>query len=346
VTDLDQRIASVLRERAEGEIDTRRLLSRSRAGGRRRQLRRRAVTGGALALVGVFGIVAVTGPELPGLPPWTTATPAAVAPVPPRADGVPGAAQRPDLVGTDPQVLHLGVDPTKGRYLDWGVTGEVESVRFDAGGGRAVDVSVARSAAVLGGADIDGTPVEVPPEATFDGSVQRVTARDGSNWYITWWRPATGLYARASMRGEEPFALTRAIAALRWNEAHRCGGPLRLTTLPAGARTDGCSADVSSFPGAMHVVMNLYRGTSDTMSIRLEYNAGITGMRSDGNRTVGGRPAYLYPQGRELELLGIPRAHLIATYGYPETGFTEGDATTLLAGAQVAKDPGDPETWD
>lgn len=266
--------------------------------------------------------------------------------MPPRAAGVPGAAQRPDLVGADPQVLHFGVDPAKGRYLGWEVSGQIESVRFDAGGGRAVTVEVARSTAAFDERGIEGWPVDVVQDTTFDGSIQRVAPSSGSPGYVTWWRPANGLYARASMTGEDPFALTRAITALRWDEARRCGGPLRLTALPVGSRVDRCSVDVSSFPGTVNVVVNLYRGTSGMMFVRLQYNAGIVGKRTDSNRTVGGRPAYLYPQGDELELLGLPKAHLVASFGRPMEGFTEADATTVLAGAQVAKDPGDPETWE
>ncbi|MFU8852009.1 hypothetical protein ACNAW0_13635 [Micromonospora sp. SL1-18] len=348
MTDLDQRIASVLRERAEGEIDTHRLLNRSRARGRRRRLRRRAVTGGALALVGVLAVVGVTGTGitgLPGRPPWTAATPDVAAPVPPRADGVPGAAQRPDLVGTDPQVLHLGVDPAKVRYLGWEVDGrQVESVRFDAGGGRAVTVEVARSAAAFDEVGIEGWSVDALPEATFDGTIQRVALNDGSPGYVTWWRPATGLYARASMRATDPFALTGAVEAVRWDEARRCGGPVRFTHLPEGATVSRCAVDVATFPGAMIVSFTIAGPRAAAMYVELRYGAQIAGGRTDGNLTINGRPAYRY--GDNLELLGISKAHLIVNFGWPGKGFTEADAATVLVGARVAKDVSRPETWD
>ncbi|MFJ8581247.1 hypothetical protein [Micromonospora sp. NPDC093277] len=350
MTDLDQRISSVLRERAEGEIDTHRLLNRSRARGRRRQLRRRAVTGGALALVGVLGVVGVTGTGitgLPGRPPWTAATPAVAAPVPPRADGAPGAAQRPDLVGTDPQVLHLGVDPAKGRYLGWEVNGlQIESVRFDPGGGRAVTVEVARSAAAFDDVGIEGWSVDALPEATFDGTIQRVALNDGSPGYVTWWRPATGLYARASMRATDPFALSGAIEAVRWDEARRCGGPLRLTALPAGARVRSCSVDVASYPRLITVQFVIRRGSDQSMTVRYRYATETAGNRTEGNRTIDGRPAYLSPLGESLELLGLPPKTTVAAEFWPEsTGLTEADAAVVLAGARVAESATDPETW-
>ncbi|PWU44791.1 hypothetical protein DLJ46_24210 [Micromonospora globispora] len=352
MTDLDQRIASVLRERAEGEIDSHRLLHRSRALGHRRQLRRRAAAGTALALVGVLGFVGVAGTDLGGLSgrlPWTAASPTVVAaPVPPRADGVPGAAQRPELVGTDPTVLHLAVDPAAARYLGWGVNVMgVESVRLDTRDGRAVTVELARSPELFQGLRVEGLDVNVREAArpVFDGSVRSVPGDLTTGGLMTWWQPAPGLYARAAVLGQDRAVLARAVAAVRFDQARRCAAPVRLTSLPEGVRLGGCSVDVTSFPATVNVDLMLYRGSTGTMSVRYRYANQIAGLRSDSNRTVGGRPAYRYPQEDTLELLGIPKTHLTAEFGWPGKGFTEADATTVLAGATVAKDPGRVETW-
>ncbi|WP_406041461.1 hypothetical protein OG799_34445 [Micromonospora sp. NBC_00898] len=349
MTDLDQRIASVLRERAEGEIDTHRLLHRSRTQGRRRQLRRRVGAGTALALVGVLGFVGVSGTDLSGLPgrlPWTAATPTVALPVPPRADGVPGAATDPARVGTDPTVLHLGVDPAKARYLGWSVRGlAVETVRFEFDGGQPVTVDVARTVEAFDGLGIDGFPVDaVPTRRAFDGTVRQVPG--GSGGLIMSWQPATGVYARAAMLGGDRAALARAVDALRWNEARRCAAPLRLTALPKGASVGGCAVDVSSFPKGLTVTLTIYGPRSATMFVSLQHAAQMAGTRTDGNRTIDGRAAYVFPDGGKLELLGIPQAHLTADFGWPVKGFTEVDAATVLAGAQVAKDLSRPETWD
>ncbi|MEU5938747.1 hypothetical protein ABZ807_06085 [Micromonospora sp. NPDC047548] len=350
MTDLDQRIASVLRERAEGETDTHRLLRDSRALGRRRQLRRRAATGTALALVGVLGLVGVTGTDFAGLSgrlPWAAATPTVAAAVPPRADGVPGAAQRPDLVGTDPQVLHLGVDTSQARYLGWAVyrSNQVESIRFNVGGGQPVLVEVSRSAQMINELLIDGVPIqEAVVRLTFDGAVRQFGRTGGG--LVTAWQPAPGLYARASMLVGDRSVLVKAVEAIRWNEARRCAAPLRLSTLPEGATVSACSVDVTAFPKGLKVELTLYREPSATMWVKLLYGAQVAGSTTESNRVVGGRPGYLYPDGTKLELLGFPKAHLTADFGWPEKGFTEADATTVLAGAQVAKDLTDPETWD
>lgn len=304
------------------------------------------MTGGVLALVGVLGFVGVAGTELPVLPgrlPWTAATPAVAPPVPPRVDGVAGAAQRPDLVGADATVLHLGVDATKARYLGWAVRGfGVETVRIEVGGGQPVTVDVARTVEAFDGLGIEGFPIDaVPTRRAFDGTVRQV-----SSGLIMSWQPAAGVYARAAMLGGDRAALARAVDALRWDEARRCAAPLRLHTLPPGATVGGCSVDVSAFPGTINAGLTLYRGRSATMSVRLQYAAQLAGVRADSNRTVGSRQAYLYPDGGKLELLGIPKAHLIADFGWPAQGFTEADAATVLAGARIAEDLTRPESWD
>ncbi|MFI7429708.1 hypothetical protein ACIBPB_22175 [Micromonospora sp. NPDC049836] len=357
MTDLDQRITSVLREHAEGETDTHRLLRASRTLGRRRQVRRRAATGTALALVGVLGFVGVTSTDLGGLSgrlPWVASTPTVAAPVPPRADGVPGAAERPDLVGSDPSTLHFGLDPGRARYLRWAVYGapQVESIRFSVGGGQPILVEVSHSAQVIKEMPIDGFPAQaVATGAAVDGTIRPVPGTSGG--LLKAWEPVPGLYARASTLGGDQGALSAAVEAVRWNEARRCAGPLRLTKLPEGTRVATCSVEVTAFPKGLNVELTLVREPSATMWVRLVYGSEIAITRDQGNRTVAGHPAYLYPDGTKLDRLDIPRAHLTADFGWPYPGteppegpgFTEAEATTVLAGAQVPKDLTDPETW-
>ncbi|MFC4146993.1 hypothetical protein ACFO0M_12125 [Micromonospora mangrovi] len=360
MTDLDQRIASVLRERAEGEADTHRLLRAARARGRRRQLRRRAATGTALAAVVALGVAGVTGTDLGRLPvrvPWTAATPAAAGPVPPRADGVPGAARQPDLVGTDARVLHLGVDTGRARYLRWGVqgvgsAGSVESVQVDVGGRSPVLVEVSRSSEAVEELLLDGVPVEQgATRVTFDGVVRQVP--QGGGGLVRGWQPVPGLYARASTRGDDRSVLLTAVQAIRWDEARRCDGPLRLGVLPEGAQLVACSVDATAFPGGFTVELILHRKPLAHMQVRLLYGAQITRTTTEGNRVVAGRPAALSPDGQLLELLGIPKAHLTAQFGWqwpdaPPKGqvdFTEADAASVLAGARVPTALADPQTW-
>jgi hypothetical protein len=262
VTDLDQRITSVLREHAEGETDIHRLLRESRA-----------------------------------------------------------------------------------RYLGWGIRqNQVESVRFTVGGGPPVLVEVSRSVELLSRGGVDGFTFDAVEEPLpFDGTVREVPGQAGG--LILSWRPVNGLYARASTAGRDRTALRRAVDALRWNQARRCAGPLRLTTLPPGATLLDCDVDASAFPGGVNARFTLVRGQDATMRVNFDHASQLAGSRTEGNRTVDGRSAYLYPDGTRLEVLGIPKAHLIATFGGLDKGFTEADATVVLAGVRVADDLTDPRTW-
>ncbi|WFF06807.1 hypothetical protein O7622_27945 [Micromonospora sp. WMMD1076] len=358
MTDLDQRIASVLREHAEGEIDTGRLLRGSRTLGRRRRVRRRVTAGTALALVGVLGFAGAIRADVGGLAgrmPWTAATPAtAPPPVPSLADGVPAARDRPDLVGIDPQVLHLGLDSSRARYLGWSVhsSNRVESIRFSVDGGHPVLLDVSPVAKALDDTSIEGFPAQaVSGRLTFDGGVLRVAGTDG---LVKSWQPFPGLYARAATLRGDVTALDRVAGLVRWDEARRCAGPVRLTTLPANAVVTGCAVDVDTFPKGVTVQLTVFREPSSTMWIRLNYGAEMgedTGRRS--NRDLGGRPGFLYPDGTRLELLGLPEGRLTADFAWPFSGdrpagqvdFTEADAATVLVGTKVARDLTRPQTW-
>ncbi|MGC5388213.1 hypothetical protein ACPXCJ_27300 [Micromonospora chalcea] len=358
MTDLDQRIVSVLREHAEGETDTGRLLRRSRALGRRRQVRRRLTAGTALALVGVLGFVGVVRADLGGLAermPWTAATPeVAPPPVPPLADGVPGALQRPDLVGTDPQVLHLGVDTTRARYLGWSVhsSNAVESIRLSADGGQPVLLEVSPVAKALDDTSIEGFPVQaVSGRLKFDGGVLRVAGTDG---LVKSWQPFPGLYARAATLRGDVAALDRVAGLVRWDEARRCTGPVRLTTLPANAAVTACAVDAAAFPKGLTVQLTVARAPSSTMWLRLIYGAEMGEDKGRAsNRDLGGRPGFRYPNGNRLELLGLPKVRLTVDFAWPFPGegppgqvnFTEADAAAVLTGAKVAADLTRPQTW-
>ncbi|MDG9677665.1 hypothetical protein [Micromonospora sp. DH14] len=361
MTDLDEQIVQTLRERAEGDVDTGRLLRASRARGRRRQLHRRVAAGTALSLIGVLGVVAVTGTGLDGLSdrlPWTATTPIVVPPVPPRADGVPGAAADPALVGSDPDVLHFGLDPARARYLGWSVSrGHTESVRLSVRDDQPVYVEASSKAELSTSVSFDNVEVDAvgPGPQSFDGTIH--PASGGASAMVKSWQPAPGLYARAVILRGDRAGLEQAVKALRWNEARTCAVPLRLDALPEGGPINNCSVDVSSYPRLVTSNFVLGRATNQVMFVNYRYASGA-GTRTAGNRTVAGRPAYLSPDGTTLDLLGIPKTMVSANFDWQwegrrpigvepgaSSGFTEADATTVLAGARVVEDPTRAESW-
>ncbi|MEV0215865.1 hypothetical protein [Micromonospora sp. NPDC050695] len=364
--DLDEQIAQTLRERAEGDVDTNRLLRASRARGRRRQLHRRVAAGTALSLVGALGVVGVTGTGPDGLTgrlPWTAArpaaTPAGATPVPPRVDGVLGAAADPALVGSDPTVLHFGLDPTRVRYLGWSVVrGHTESVRLSVRDDQPVHVQVSRTPESLstsvsfGNVEVDVARLGIQ---SFDGTIHPTSG--GASGLVTSWNPAPGLYARAVILQGDRAGLERAVGALRWNEARSCAVPLRLDALPDGAPINTCSVDVSAYPKLVTSDFTLGRAANQIMFVTYRYASGA-GTRTEGNRTIAGRPANLSADGSTLDLLGIPRTTVSVNFNWQwegrrpadaepgaTSGFTEADATTVLAGARVVDDPTRPQSW-
>ncbi|PYC76507.1 hypothetical protein C7C45_00510 [Micromonospora arborensis] len=360
--DFDDQIAQTLRDRAEGAVDAGRLLRASRARGRRRQLHRRVAAGTALSLLGALGVVGVTGTGLDGLSdrlPWTATTSTGATPVPPRVDGVPGSAADPALVGSDPNVLHFGLDPARARYLGWSVVrGHTESVRLSVRDDQPVYVEVSSTPELsitvsFGGVEVDAA---APGPQIFDGTIH--PASGGVSAMVKSWHPAPGLYARAVILGGDRAGLERAVEALRWNEARSCAVPLRLDALPEGASLTGCSVDLSSYPSLVTSNFTIGRSATQVMFVDYRYASGA-GTRTAGNRTVAGRPAYLSPDETTLDLLGIPKTMVSANFEWQwegrqpigvepgaSSGFTEADATTVLAGARVVEDPTRPESWE
>ncbi|MFI6067337.1 hypothetical protein ACIA47_19070 [Micromonospora sp. NPDC051227] len=141
-----------------------------------------------------------------------------------------------------------------------------------------------------------------------------------------------------------------AVQALRFNEARRCAAPLRLDALPAGAKVTACSVGVASYPRLITAHLTLQRPDHQVMWVRYQYLS-TAGTSTRANRTVGGRPAFLSPNGTTLELVGIKGTTAAVDFGLPQgsedppSRFTEADATVLLAGARIATDPIQPDSW-
>ncbi|MEE3918379.1 hypothetical protein V2I01_06545 [Micromonospora sp. BRA006-A] len=251
-------------------------------------------------------------------------------------------------------MLHLGLDSSRARYLGWSVhaSNPIESIRFSDGEGHPILLEVSPVAKALDDTPIDGFPVQaVSGRLDFDGGVLRVAGTDG---LVTSWQPFPGLYARAATLRGDVAALKRVSGLVRWDEARRCAGPVRLTSLPADAAVTGCAVDVAAFPKGYMAQLTVFREPSSTMWMRLIYGAETAEDTGRGsNRDPGGRPGFLYPDGTRLELLGLPKGRLTVDFAWPFSGdrpagqvdFTEADAATVLAGAEVAKDLARPQTW-
>ncbi|GAB4103026.1 hypothetical protein AB0C50_15640 [Micromonospora taraxaci] len=351
MTDLDERIVLTLREHAEGPVDGGRLLVGAVRRGRTRVRRRRVAAGATLSVVALIGAGVAVGPmgRLPGL--GHTVTPGlaetTVAFLPPLVDGAPSAAARPDQIGKDPALLHIGLAPGGPRFLEWNVGGGKETAKIDVGG-RTVTVELTSADVLRFPGAWNMPPLEGPTANLYDGTVVRAVGPDDVPIWRRYWQPAPGVYAGASVPGTDEGPLHEAAAALRLDRAYRCSGPLRLTDLPAGAEVATCASVVGTFPAAYAVVLSVRDDQGRGVSVEFQYARTALMATPPANRTIGGRPAYYDPSynpiGARLELLDIPQAQLFAAFNH-ERSFSEAEATTVLLGAQVAEHLDRPDTW-
>ncbi|MFC3501025.1 hypothetical protein ACFOOK_08620 [Micromonospora krabiensis] len=383
MTGLDERIVRALRENADRPVDAERLLTAAVNGGRARRRRRRAVLGAALGVAVALGAGGVVLRTPSAAPPTPAVTPSPAVVTPPRATGVPGAAARPELVGTDAGVLHYGVDPAVAEVVAWRSATGVESMRLDLGGGRQAMVVVAADAFVAetgdpaqlrdvgvgrlstGTADDDRAPSGRPDYASlYRGLAHRLD--QVTNGWVLRWQPVPGLYARVATTGDTAAEARRAATALRFDEARRCVAPIRLTALPPGARITECDVSARtlawprvqtssgrSTPTPMPVVpadetsvtLRIALSGDATLPVRLDHSPTMGEERNTANRTIGGRP--VFDMGDFWHVLGIP--HTLLSMGWEnrwERSPTLAEVTTVIGGLQVADDLGEAATWE
>lgn len=302
--DIEERLTRVLHDRADGEVDAAALTAAAAARGRTRLVRRR------IGLAGAAGLAALAAAAVPSIVPFGgTGGGEYVEALVAVGPEVPGAADRPDLVGTDPNVLHFAVDPAAGHPVNWASIEGRETVQIMRDG-QLITVDVARSVSAFDKVLFDGAVVERPGTWT-DTTVGDQPARVGTvaNSRVLRWSPTKGLWADVS--GVETTDTLLSVAKQLWlDEARRCSVPFQLTALPAGARVTGCEVNARSFPRSLTGSVTVTSSGRSTQ-IHLEHGTGVAG-RQIANYQVAGRDAYLYPAHDELEVLdqppgGLPR---------------------------------------
>jgi hypothetical protein len=347
------------------------------AAGRRARRRRSAVVGSTCAFVAVALAVTATVlgrgvSDAPGLaPPSTLARTRYQVPQLPLAVGEPGAAQRPDLVGSDPLLRHFGLD-----FSTWPVGAAVyssqEGTESIFAGGVSVTVSRVKEKAAK---EIDLTGVALLPAPTtlepspsphkptittnqivFEGHpATLVSATFGSGRFPHWallWQPVDRLWVGlhvSTETGEDE--LWQEVAALRLDRAHRCVVPFRLTELPIGTHLISCTAGLP-VAGDPYAYSEVQIGDGHGNDVDVMVGQIFRSAHPDGdgqhslaslppaNRTVNGRPVYWDGQAYLADdWFGTPiRISAHGTYG-------EAEATRVLDGMRVAPSLTDPSTW-
>ncbi|GAB7052126.1 hypothetical protein [Catenuloplanes indicus] len=247
--DRDTLLTDSLRARADAgpPVEAGLLLAAALVRGRRLRTRRRIATAtlAAVAVVAVGAAAATVLPDRqPPVPPASSTGPSQ-APGPLTGDlarmpdaGQPGAAARPDLVGTDPLTVHFSIDALAGDAYEagWRSRPGAESATALRPDGN-ITIDVARAEEDLPPLDVAGLPdVPLPdpsPTTVGDRPAKMSVVPEAALNVITW-QPADGLWARASVSaGSRPADLSL-LTRVRFDQSRRIVLPFGAAGLPAG----------------------------------------------------------------------------------------------------------------
>jgi hypothetical protein len=376
--DIEQAITDTLHIHGDREVDTNALLAG--ATGRARVLstrRKLIVVGAVVAALAVTGAAVATVPALRALPepagPTDTARPDASPPPPggyhvpslPVADGVPGAAARPDLVGRDPGMLHfdLAAEASGAYQVSWTVGEGHESVdiggtnsrlRLDLGPDRG---KLDRLNRVGGFSDIwetgvttgGGDPREQPTRHITVGgrsaTLDETRYEHGVSVWVLRWQPVDGVWARVEAGGVSRNDATAFAERVRpaLDRSRRCVVPMHVPTLPSGLRWTGCGVSFSGYDTTMwSSIVTFADASGEAISVRTESGPPPPGPTPSANRTVGGHPAAW--EGRSLSITYPDFGDVLVELA-PGTPPSEQAATRLGEVVEMRGRPDKPDSW-
>lgn len=350
--------------------------------GRRIRRRRRAI--GMLAAT--VACVAVSAPLLvnasfapPGRVYPSPSEAASPAPTPyprssgettlPRAVGVPGAADRPDLVGTDPGIIHFDVrvSVVPGLILSrWSVRAGEETayLAYDPKGDTSRDLAI-----TVRTGDPTAWPQTEPTGTTVRGRPATLTSVPGPEsvppspptWQLLW-QPVDGLVVTIVARDRTDTVIREVAETLRLDVAQSCVQPFRATAVPPGYTWTGSHVGIRARPdgGALYsdrLGVWWYSGLTFARAGGPEVSVGVAPLfpkdpasTKDAfrpNRTVGGQPAMWVAPGTTSGLaantLEVERFH--QWFDLYVTGAPEAEAVTIATGLHLSGDTARPDTW-
>lgn len=375
--DLDQVLSTSLRQRADAgsPIDPQPLLHAAVARGRRLRARRRAGAA-ALAAVAVAGVAVVSvwlpreqstpsGPHPSSSPapgpspsePTVAANPAKL----PVADGQPGAAERPDLVGTDPGLLHFSVDrlaAASGQAVTWFSGPGVETVYLRREDFR-VYVALTRSRqrltalpwAVNSGKQFveSATPVDIslggrPATLRTSKSGEKVNGRP-EQVYAFEWQPVEGLWARVEVLAASRQRAEHTLQQVDLHQARRCVLPFRLTVLPAGWSVSDCDVVLMDAPGLFSSGTRAFVDGRRRLEIEAFSRQLYSGHVDRPRRLKAGPYEVLADSNRLAWIIETEGLRIVARVETREKPFSEAEVLRLLAGLHIPEQLDDPGRW-
>lgn len=389
-TDIDT-LVQQLRSRADGPVDSRALLARVELAHRRRRSRR-AVAGAVAAVSLVMAVAFATlapyvGQSSPPGSPGTAGPPPVLPSGAARTGDVhqvpalPGIGALHDAsdVGADPFAVHFAT----GRFAhpvataQWAVADGVEKLTFygsteGVGGAKGNSASEYHATVTMSAAGADvrpdrtaadlGTPSPVATQrpsiggvaAAVETVVHRGGILDGQQETTVRWQPVAHVDVVVSVRGTiEPAAVVAFATGLRFDRATRCAVPLRLSSLPSGARVGGCAFRLSNFaaePGAGRGRGDLLVSGPNGSTLEVRYlGPQSPDPLAEPETTLANGWTYSVVS-TDGSVPGAPnaviRVHSPWQLEAQATGEYMMDDLLLLAGRLAqAGDPEDPQTW-
>ncbi|MBG0565039.1 hypothetical protein [Actinoplanes aureus] len=335
---LDERLAATLAAHAGADPDPAPIVERARHRGRRLKRRRRGLIGlGAAAVCAVVAAVFLV--------PQSGPVRRADAVLLPAAPGRPGAADRPDLVGTDPWTLHFTADDlvAGAGHVEWKAGGGFESVEYWGPGGHGrlllaqdTDTLDPIKQALSSTASIEyrSNPTEVRV-AGRPGTARFEPNGGGPDLWVVRWEPLDGLWARLEVYANGQDAAIAVAERFRYDGARRCAVPFRLTELPAGSRTLVCSVQLGATFIEGTLVVN--DDTRRWVSVRAQLT------EDEGPAEVRRRGERADVLEKRVEPFAV-EAHLSGLGNTPRS-YTEEEGRAILNGVRPNGDPDEISTW-
>lgn len=367
-TVLDRALAVSLQAQANAGslIDSDALLHTAVARGRRIRNRRKAAAG-LLVTTAVAVSVALTPILRASTSESTTnptASPATVGLAAlPDAPGDTGAASRPDLVASEPGVVHFSVDALAGparKVSYWTGSGyeaaDVQRSDFQ------VFVTLAHNRAVLPihesfirtAPNIAVSPSEDVLIAGKEGTVTTGNASDvgsvGSEIstpsapvYSLLWQPTNGVWANVQVQTTTLESAVQVAESVRFDKAKRCAFPLSVGTFPAGAKVQSCGVSInaegqSGIVSSAELTLSAAGRILEIRFLEVPDNPGIKGSLRAGPYSVSADP-----DGRSwiMSVGSFGVTAIVARKG----DYKQSEILRVLGSVRASGDPKNPASW-
>ncbi len=366
---LDQLLTETLQERADlgAPIDPARMMQVAVLQGGRIRTRRRVVTTAlAVASVGAIALTATLAPRPSDLA-TPTPEPSASGEISgnlallPKASGQPGASARPDLVATDPRIVHFSVDSLARNAwaATWTSTTGYESANIQRNDFQ-VYVAVSREQKKLPPSDSflkfgqatlsSAVPVTIAGRpgtaAEWNGTTARTlpgraSAAPGRLWVLNW-QPVDGLWATVQVQNQSRQQAVRIAESVRFDQAKKCAVPFTVGQPPAGTKLLTCSTRLDSQSTTPYADGRLIFGDGTK---QIAFNA----MNAEGGgvypRPLKAGPNHVWadPNGGNWTML-MDDVFFDVLASSPKA-YTQTQALQTLATVRMVAHPGNPSTW-